>query len=143
MNSTQKTIPAAIPAAIPASSIAQATQETQAAPALRYVLMNRPQRGTDLFAHTAAAFEALGLFAGEYVERETMLRVWGATALKYHAEKFRAEDGAYALNDEGFSKFGEWRTIDPEKAAAFLDLLTTGRTDAQCIHASYRATKPV
>lgn len=143
MKTEQTTIAQTIGASVPASSVAQVTQAADNAPALRFVLMNRPQRGHDLFAHTAAAFEVLGLFAGEYVERNIMLRVWGETALKYHAEKFHREDGAYALNDEGFSKFGEWRTIDPDKGAAYLELLTTGRTDAACIHASYKATKPV
>ncbi len=146
MKTTQTTIAQATQTTIPASSIAQATQATEQTTeqghALKFVLINRPGAGRDLFAHTAAAFAALGLFEGQYATRADMLRVWGPTALKYHAERFHIEDGAYTLNDAGFSKFGEWREVDPDRTAMFFELLTTGQTTAECPMA-YRAVKPL
>lgn len=138
MNQAQVT---AVSQAPTQSSVAQAIGS--AFPQVKHVLMNRPQRGNALFAHTAAAFEALGLYRGESVTRNTLLRVWGETAVKYHASRFhRGEDG-YSLNDEGYTFFGEQRKdADPEQAAGFFELLTTGKTDKP-IHPSHRAVKPL
>lgn len=141
MKTEQTTIAQAVASTPAQSSVAQATQAAPVS-ALRFVCLNRPARGNALFAHTAAAFQALGLFDGAYVERNVMLRVWGATALKYHAGMFRCEDGAYALNDEGFSKFGEWRDIDPDQAAAFYAMLTEGK-GGDSLPQAYRGVKPL
>jgi hypothetical protein len=144
MNSTQTQVSAAVApivAQVPASSVQQVTQAA-GFPSVKYVLIGRPARGNALFAHTAAAFEALGLFRGESVSRQTMLRVWGDTALKYHADKFERTESGYALNDEGFSKFGEWRTVDPEMAAVFFSMLTTGK-GGENLPQSYQGVKPL
>lgn len=137
MNQAQVSTPAQAPAQ---SSMAQAIGA--AFPSVKFVLIGRPARGNALFAHTAAAFEALGLFRGESVSRNTMLRVWGETALKYHADKFERTESGYALNDEGFSKFGEWRTVDPEQAAVFFSMLTTGK-GGESLPKAYQGVKPL
>lgn len=145
MNSTQKTIPATQSGAIvPPSSLTQVAQASGAAfPSLRFVLINRPQRGGALFAHTAAVFESLGLYRGESVTRNVMLRAWGETALKYHAGRFHRTEDGYSLNDEGFSFFGEQRAeVDPEQAAGFFELLTVGKTEKP-VHNSHKVVKPV
>jgi len=150
MNTTTTT--RTIGATIPASSIAQATQ---AFPALRYVLLNRPAAGNGsgaLAAHTAAAFEALGLYRGETVPRATLVRVWGQSAHDYHqglkGEKYKGNpafdvsESGYSLNDAGFSRFGELRTVDPELSAVFFEMMTTGKAPDTCPNA-FRALKPV
>lgn len=123
------------------SSVAQATQPTTVAGA-KYVLTGRPSRGNALFAHTAAAFAALGLDQGAAVPRNTMLRVWGETALKYHADKFNRGEGGYSLNDFGFSFFQEAREVDPEMAAIFYKMLTEGK-GGESLPRAYQGLKPL
>jgi hypothetical protein len=86
--------------------------------------------------------EALGMFRGESVKRSTLVRVWGERAVKYHAGKFQHTESGLALNDEGFSVFGEFRTVDPEQSAMFYTMLTTGQVPADC-PTSFKAIKPV
>lgn len=139
MNQVQVSIPAATQAPV-VSTVSKAV--ANAFPQVTHVLMNRPQRGNALFAHTAAAFEALGLSRGESIPRQTMLRVWGETALKYHAAKFDHTESGYSLNDEGFSFFQEARTVDPEQAAVFFTMLTTGK-GGEALPRAYQAVKPL
>lgn len=127
-------------------------------PTARYMLINRPQSGNGkglLAAHTAALFEALGLYRGESVSRETLVRTWGPTAIDYHQGSkglVHADNPAfdvdgigaarrYSLNDAGFDRFAI-RGIDPESVATFFDLITEGKTNRAC-HPSFLAVKAI
>jgi len=107
---------------------------------VRFVLLNRPGSGNGkgmLAAHTAAAFEALGLFQGSAVSRQTLARVWGQTAIGWHTggnDKPSAfiqyvENGVpmLELNETGLARFAP-RGIDPSSVEMFFDLLTTGKS---------------
>lgn len=131
-----------------------AKQSATPASALRFVLLNRPAAGNGggyLAAHTAAAFEALGLFNGAAVSRQTLARVWGQTAIGWHTggsgkpsafERYHAENGAemLELNKTGIERFAP-RNTDPEKIAFFFDLLTEGK--AENAPQAFKAVKPL
>lgn len=150
MQQLQITIPAVSPVAVSPVAVSQ-----DAAPTLKYMLLNRPVAGNgrgDLAAHTCAAFEALGLFNGASVSRATLVRVWGQTAINWHmggSKKPAAfntfdENGMrhYELNEVGVSRFIDARTIDPARVDMFYALMTEGKAGDDT-PISYRAVKPV
>ena len=144
---TQATEQTAKPAK-PAKGRTSRKPATKTAATLAYALMNRPQAGNGaglLAAHTSAFLAVSGLLEGKPVPRATMLRVWGPTATGYHAANDRIEqsEAGYTLTEFGREYFALRETgIDQEARAAFVDLLTTGKT-AREVHPMFKATKPV
>ena len=100
-------------------------------PKLAFRVIGRPGAGASLYAHTAAVFELLGMFKGAKIPRATLAQIIGDTAVKYHLTKTYSLDwdaNGLSLHDGGKAYF-KARAIDPELKAAWLEVLTTGKTN--------------
>lgn len=96
-----------------------------------YLAGGRPNAGNALFAHTAAVFELMGMTRGAKVPRATLSKIMGETAVKYHLNTTRVfdwDDKGISLHDFGRLFFSS-RKIDPELKAAFIEVLSTGKTN--------------
>ena len=90
----------------------------------------RPQAGTHLFAHTSAVLELTGMIQGKAVPRSTLTAIMGETAIKHHTAKtwmFSATSKGVELSDLGQVN-PHWLQADPELKAAYMEILTTGKT---------------
>ena len=90
----------------------------------------RPQAGSHLFAHTAAVLELTGMAQGKAVPRSTLTAIMGETAIKHHTAKtwmFSATSKGVELSDLGQVN-PHWLQADPELKAAYMEILTTGKT---------------
>lgn len=144
MEQVTKTLPAIAPVAQapatqakPASKAkprnAQAPKAEQAPKAIKYCMLQgyRPRGGSALFAHTAAALELFGMDKGASIPKARLATVLGDTAVKHHLNTtgFLAQDEhGVTVSDLGKDAF-LLRHVDPEEKAAFIEILTTGKTE--------------
>lgn len=91
----------------------------------------RPSAGNALYAHTDAFLTLSGLKKGKSIPQAQVIEALGARAVKYHLNNL-----TFALTEKGIrvSEFGHLiiskRMIDPEMQAAYVEVMTTGKTNA-------------
>jgi hypothetical protein len=110
----------------------QASKAAPVASPIKYRILQgqRPGNGALLFAHTAAFLELSGMLTGGKVAKSLASHVLGDTAVKHHLNTtaFFDHDSA-GLSLSAMGAFNpHWTTCNPEYKAAFMDILTTGKT---------------
>jgi hypothetical protein len=135
--------PAAAKAAKPATKPAKKASgkkpqaEKPQAPAapkgVKCMVANRPGSGVLLFAYTEAVLQLLDMYAGAEIEKATLSKIMGATAIQYHTNKCtlaRLDNGRYILTSAGKAFFAEraGRAVAAD-VAAWIQVLSTGQID--------------
>lgn len=123
------------PKAAPAKKAAPkaAAKPAKAKGELKYSLVAgvaRPVSGSLLHAHTQAVFELTGLDKGAAVEKATLRKVMGDTALRYNINegKFAVADGKVSLTAAGQAMIASRAAkIDSALVDAYKEVMTTGK----------------
>lgn len=124
-----------------------ASKATKAAPVAYVNGTAKPTSGQRLVAHTHAALDVFGLFAGAGMAKETARKVFGDTALAYHKGKGNfeyREDGQLYLTAAGQNFFGARKAggkVDEKIAGAFAQVMMTGEPDGDIIKTAQAVTK--
>lgn len=111
-----------------------AAPEVKAPAGVRCMVANRPGSGVLLFAYTEAALRLLGMYDGAEVEKATLSKVMGPTAIQYHtttkASMTRLDNGRYILTVAGKAFFAE-RAGRAAQAdiEGWISVLSTGQAD--------------
>lgn len=102
-----------------------------ATPKLAFRCLARPGAGASLYAHTSAVFELLKMNLGAKIPRATLVSIIGETAVKYHLNvrcSLDWDNSGISVNSFGRDMF-KTRAIDPELKAAWIEVLSTGKTN--------------
>lgn len=118
-----------------AKPVAKKAVKAKAPKGVRCSVVNRPGSGLLLFAYTEAALQLLGMHKGATIEKATLIKVMGQTAISYHTTKgtlARGDDGRYSLTVAGKAFFAERATKAADAdIAAWLTVLSTGKVDGR------------
>lgn len=111
----------------------KAAPKAKAPKGIKCMVANRPGSGVLLFAYTEAALQLLGMYDGAEVEKATLAKVMGQTAISYHTAKatlVRLDNGRYALTKAGKAFFAE-RACKAIAAdlKGWTKVLSTGKAD--------------
>jgi hypothetical protein len=124
-----KAVSAPVKAAKPAKAKASAKKPTAKAKApakgVSYTIANRPSSGVLLFAYTQAMLNLLDMYNGAEVEKATLAKIMGQTAIAYHTTKgtmARLDNGRYTLTSVGVAFFSERAT---RAQSAHIEMFTT------------------
>lgn len=124
---------AAKPAAKKVAPTVKRTVRKAPANQVKFVVMDgaRPTAGNRLAGFTAAWLNLTGIMKGNAVQRATLVKIAGETAIAYHTRNgnFEKTETGLKLSEKGAMFFELRGDIAPDYRAAFEVIMSTGKLD--------------